>query len=85
MVVRYLPKALGNHQGTVSFVAVPEHAGGAGGNGRDGRGAVGGAVLAEAAVEAMGSCQGVRERAVHLPGGPDATPETFTKPRWALC
>jgi hypothetical protein len=75
MVVRYLPKALGSHLASVSFLAVSSGA----------ASAAAAEPLAREAVEAVGSCQGVRERAVRLPGGTEATPETFAKPRWVLC
>ncbi|KAI8473771.1 MAG: hypothetical protein J3K34DRAFT_497953 [Monoraphidium minutum] len=70
VAVRYLPKALGNHTAAVSFLAAAS-----------GGGAGAAAPLAREVVEAAGSCQGARERAVHLPGGPEAIPETFTKQR----
>lgn len=50
---------------------------GAGGGGKS-SGAGGGSVLATEVVEALGSCLALGERAA-LPGGPEATPETFTK------
>jgi hypothetical protein len=64
VLVRYQPKALGRHAARVAF-ALSAAAGG-------------GAQLAEAAVEVLGSCLRASGRAP-LPGGPDATPETFAK------
>lgn len=71
VLVRYQPKAMGKHQAAISCVVVPLS---------DGSSITAGQTLAMEVVETVGSCLHMAPK-VPLPGGPDATPETFTKQR----
>lgn len=92
VAVRYRPKALGLHEAAVEFRAVAaaatvqEEEGASSGSGDGGGGAGNGGgggpvVLAAEAVTAVGSCVQPAGRAARLPGGLEATPETFARPR----
>ncbi|KAL0021413.1 hypothetical protein WJX79_003538 [Trebouxia sp. C0005] len=67
LVVRFCPKALGQHQASLSVQVLSEHAN---------------KVIAEVPFKALGLCRQLGEyRGGILPGGPLALPETFAKPR----
>ena len=67
LVVRFCPKALGQHQASLSVQVLSEH---------------GNKVIAEVPFQALGLCRQLGEhRGGTLPGGPLALPETFAKPR----
>ncbi len=74
VLVRYQPKALGNHTAAVTFAVVTQSAPGDGAA-KNGSSTV---VLAKEAVEVVGNCLRVGEK-LPLPGGPEAIPETFIK------
>ncbi len=67
LVVRFCPKALGQHQASLSVQVLSEHAN---------------KVIAALPFKALGLCRQLGEhRGGTLPGGPLALPETFAKPR----
>jgi hypothetical protein len=67
LVVRFCPKALGQHQASLSVQVLSEHTN---------------KVIAEVPFKALGLCRQLGEhRGGTLPGGPLALPETFAKPR----
>ncbi len=67
LVVRFCPKALGQHQASLSVQVLCEHTN---------------KVIAEVPFKALGLCRQLGEhRGGTLPGGPLALPETFAKPR----
>lgn len=69
VVLRYRPKALGHHQAAMCFRVVSDSS------------QVAGAALHEASVALQGSSLSVGPKPTTLPGGPAATPDTFTLPR----
>ena len=66
LVVRFCPKALGQHQASLSVQVLSEHAS---------------KVIAEVPFKAVGLCRQLGQPQGPLPGGPNALPETFAKPR----
>ena len=67
LVVRFCPKALGQHQASLSVQVLSEHTN---------------KVIAEMPFKALGLCRQLGEHhGGTLPGGPLALPETFAKPR----
>lgn len=66
LVVRFCPKALGQHQATLSVQVLSEatHK-----------------VLAQVPFKALGLCRQLGGPRGPLPGGPTALPETFAKPK----
>ena len=67
LVVRFCPKALGQHQASLSVQVLSEHTN---------------KVIAEVPFKALGLCRQLGEhRGGTLPGGLLALPETFAKPR----
>lgn len=76
VAVRYAPRALGRHEADVAFSAFSAFSAK-----RSGGGGGGGAALATVAVTAVGGCEHAAGKAATLPGGVDATPATFARPR----
>ena len=74
VLLRYQPKALGNHTAAVALKAVVQASSSSGGGGGGG----GALELAAVVVEAHGSCLQVADK-VPLVGGPEAIPEDFAK------
>ncbi len=66
LVVRFCPKALGQHQANLSVQLLSEHTN---------------KVIAEVPFKALGLCRQLGEPRGTLPGGPLALPETFARPR----
>lgn len=64
-------QALGHHQAALCFQAVSDRSPGK--------------VLHEVMVAVQGSSLSLGPKQPALPGGPDATPDTFTLPRWDSC
>ena len=66
LVVRFCPKALGQHQASLSVQVLSEHSN---------------KVIAEVPFKALGLCRQLGEHKGPLPGGPMALPESFARPR----
>ena len=66
LVVRFCPKALGQHQASLSVQVLSEHAS---------------KVIAEMPFKAVGLCKQLGQPRGPLPGGSSALPESFAKPR----
>ena len=66
LVVRFCPKALGQHRASLSVQVLSEHSNKA---------------IAEVPFKVLGICRQLGGPKGPLPGGPSALPETFAKPR----